>query len=69
MVAEVSSECYTREDMERALPAFIERHWPKNGTAENGGPATPGRGEAMTAVAMFLAELPAGRKITWVDYE
>ena len=29
-----------------AVPGFIERHWPKNDTAAEGGAPTPGRGDA-----------------------
>jgi hypothetical protein len=47
----------TLQQLLDALPDFVERHWPKNTTAEHGGPATPGRGEAMAAVAMFITEL------------
>jgi hypothetical protein len=52
-----SESTWTREDLRQAVPDFIERHWPKNDTAAQGGPATPGRGEAMAAVAMFIFEL------------
>ncbi len=48
---------FTKDDLQQALPDFIERHWPKNDTAADGGHATPGRGEAMAAIAMFIEEL------------
>lgn len=51
-------EAYTKNQLYDLMPRFIERHWPKNDTAANGGPATPGRGKAMAAIAMFIAELP-----------
>jgi hypothetical protein len=48
----------TKEDLLAAIPAFVERHYPKNGTAAQGGERTPGRGEAAVLLARFVGELP-----------
>jgi len=57
-------EAYTKHRLYDAMPGFIEKHWPKNNTAATGGPTTPGRGEAMAAIAMFIAELPDGEPLS-----
>ena len=59
---------YTKHELYDAMPEFIERHWPKNDTAATGGPATPGRGEAMAAIAMFIAELEGQPRATDAAY-
>lgn len=51
---------YTKDDLYSAVPDFIDKHFPKNKTAAQGGEPTPGRGDAMAAIAMFIAELPTG---------
>jgi hypothetical protein len=51
-------DCFSLDDLREAVPEFIEKHWPKNNTAAGGGEPTPGRGEAMVTMGMFLAELP-----------
>lgn len=47
----------TKEGLYAAIPAFVERHYPKNGTAAHGGEPTPGRGEAAVLLARFVGEL------------
>ena len=42
-----------------AVPGFIERHWPKNDTAAEGGAPTPGRGDATVTVSKFITEFAA----------
>jgi hypothetical protein len=57
-VAEVSHGI-TVQQLWDAVPGFIERHWPKNDTAADGGAPTPGRGHATVTVSRFITEFAA----------
>lgn len=49
---------YSKATLIGYVPHFVEAHWPKNKTAKQGGPATPGRGEAAVTLTRFIHELP-----------
>jgi hypothetical protein len=51
------TDTFTREAMYQAIGPFVEKHWPKNDTAADGGPATPRPGVAASTIAMFIVEL------------
>lgn len=53
----MSPRIVDRVALEAFLPHFIERHWPKNDTAAQGGAPTPGRGEATVTLVRFIAEV------------
>ena len=46
-----------QQQMLSAIPSFIEEHYPKNRTAADGGPPTPGRGEAVVLLTRFVMGL------------
>jgi hypothetical protein len=45
-----------KQELLDAVPAYVDEHWPKNDTAAEGGPATPGRGEAAVAITRFIMD-------------
>jgi len=47
----------TKEQLLAAVPDYVDRCWPKSDTAAQGGPATPGRGEAVVAITRFILDV------------
>jgi hypothetical protein len=43
--------------LKRFAADVIDKYWPKNDTAADGGAETPGRGEAIGTIGLLLAEL------------